>query len=345
VAELSAAFVDAIDSQRDALNARFALRLRGGGRIDGEAFLQHLQVRLSPLVDQIAAVAPERVRAAVAALYDVSLDLFAASLLGPQAKMSWIEQVWAELLPAAVNLVARQPQQVTGSLCNAAFQIASQRGARPQIWIERMRELAPRCETVSELLEAGKVAAWQAGMVQLRGAALSAAGAMRTPLAAVALGLAETTSAESVAARLNRLREHVWLTVEAAGDVRRNSAIERVATVGAFSGFGGLFLRPPVVDAVDGRLLVSDGDSQWDLVADAYGAWLRRVGEAPAKRPKSQTAGAKIDDRGTIRWGKSSLAQPHLAGATSLAACGPTLAVTIPTSHHVFLFSNFGTPA
>jgi hypothetical protein len=345
VAEFSAAFVEALDAQRDALNSRFALRQRAGGRIDGEAFLQHLQARISPLVDQIAAASPERVRAVVAALYDVSLDLFAASLLGPLAKMPWVERVWAELLPAATNLAARQPQQVAGSLCNAAFQIASQRGARPQLWIERIREVAPRCQSLSELLEAGKVAAWQAGMVQMRGAALSAAGAMRAPLAAVALGLPETTSAENLAARLGRLREHVWLTVEAAGDARRAAAIECVGTVGAFSGFGGLFLRPPVVDGVDGRLLVNDGESQWELVADAYGAWLRRIGDAPKKRPKSKAAAAKIDGGGTLRWGESSLAQPHLASATSLAECGLTLAVTIPTSHHVFLFSNLGTPA
>jgi hypothetical protein len=93
-------------------------------------------------------------------------------------------------------------------------------------------------------------------------------------------------------------------------------------------------------------LLVADGKSEWELLADAYGAWFHRLSDAPDRRAKTALpTGVAVDDRGTIRWGKQSLAQPHLAQATSIAAAGQTLAITIPTSHLVFLFSNLGISA
>jgi hypothetical protein len=341
-AEFPTAFVRALEEQRDALNARFALRMRGGSRIDGGAFLRHLQQAVAPLVGQVHALLPERTAGALAALYDVSLDLFAASLLGPEAKMPWVGRVWSDLLPAAPSLIARDAQQVAGCLSNAAFQIAGQRGARPEEWLARMQQVAPHCHSTSELLEAGKVAAWQAGMVQYRAAALAAAEALRPPLAALALGLHAETPPAEISAILARLRQHVWLTASAAAAGKLEAAIASVGTAGAFAGLGGLFQRPPLVSTDGQQLLVTDGHSHWELIADAYGAWLRRE-TAPAKATKSaRAAGIAVERGGLIRWGEHSLAQPHLAQATSFAACGQTLAVTIPTSHHVFLFSSFG---
>jgi hypothetical protein len=90
--------------------------------------------------------------------------------------------------------VAREPQQVAGCLCNAAFQIAQQRGARPEAWLARMQQVAPHCQSVAELLEVGKVAGWLAGMVQYRSAALAAAGSLRPSLAARVLGLPDSLS-------------------------------------------------------------------------------------------------------------------------------------------------------
>jgi hypothetical protein len=343
VAELPAAFIEALEAERDAFNVRFALRVRAGSRLDGGAFLRHLQQHVAPLIGQIAAIVPERAKSALAALYDVSLDLFAASLLGPDSKMPWIERVWSDLLPPAAELIARQPQHVAASLCNAVFQIASQRGTRPQQWIVRMQQVAPHCQSVGELLEAGKVAAWLAGMVQFRQASLAAAAGLRPQLAALVLGRQQATSRKEIEAVLSRLREHPWMTVEGAAKGDPEPGIWPLARAGAFSGFGGLFLRPPIVWSDDQRLLVSDGKSQWELIADAYGAWFRRIGDAPASQPRRKTA-ASIDRHGTIQWLNQSLQQPHLAKCVSLAASGQTLAATIPTSHHVFLFSSMGPP-
>lgn len=203
-----------------------------------------------------------------------------------------------------------------------------------------MRQIAPHCQSTSELFEAGKVAAWQAGMAQYRAAALAAADALRPPLATLTLGLPAETPASQLPAILARLRQHIWLTAKAAASGQVDATIAYVGTAGAFTGLGGLFLRPPLVSSDGQQLLVTDGQSHWELIADAFGAWFRRENApAKAKKPTSQ-AGIAVERGGLIRWGKQSLAQPHLAQATSFATCGQTLAVTIPTSHHVFLFSS-----
>jgi hypothetical protein len=344
VADLSPAFVDVLEAERDALNARYLLRVRSGAKIDGSALLIHLWESVAPLVDKVHEILPERTRIAMTALYDASLDLFAASLLGPQARLPVVQQVWTDLLPHAARLLARAPQQVAGSLCNAVFQVASQPGTRPAFWLARMAEIVPHCDSVSQLQEAGKVAAWQAGMVQFRRHALQAAGELPPALALRMLALPQSLSAERLRNLLARLNEDPWLKADAALESAPHAAsLACVATVGAFSGFGGVFRRPPVVACAGERFLASDGGGEWQLFADAYGAWFRRVGEASARMgAASRHPDIKIDNSGTIHWGTFTLEQPHLARISSMGCDGTTLAVTIPTSHHVFLYSRTG---
>jgi hypothetical protein len=209
-----------------------------------------------------------------------------------------------------------------------------------------MQQIARYCQTLPELLQAGVIAAWQAGMVQYRRTAIEAARTLRVPLATAALGLDETTSPKEMPRIIDRLRDQKWLTAEAAGKLPQKPAIACVARAGAFSGFGGVFLRPPRVAADGPRLLVSDGNSQWQLLADAYGVAFHKTGDAPAKQAESSgPLPVNIDRKGNIRWENLSLSQPHLAKATSLAFSAETLAVTIATSHHVFLYTILGSSA
>ena len=69
--------------------------------------MEHLCGTVNPLIGSVHAVLPERVRGVVVALYDVSLDLFAASLLGPEATLPFLERLWREVLPAAARSCAR----------------------------------------------------------------------------------------------------------------------------------------------------------------------------------------------------------------------------------------------
>jgi hypothetical protein len=346
VTSLSSVFVEALQAERDALNARFEQRLLDGVRIGHQAFLRHLRDAVAPLVDRVQAVLPERARSVVVPLFDVSLDLFSAALLGPEAKSPWVECVWHEVLPAATRLLARDPRQVTGCLCNAAVQIANQRGTRPQRFLDRMRQVAPACQSLQELLQAGAVAAWQAGMVQYRPAALAAVGTLPNPAAAAALGLSESTAPQELRTVTERLSRQKWLTVEAAARPAIRPTLAHVATAGAFSGYGGVLHRPPLVRVEGHKLLVNDGRSQWELLADAYGVWFSRTAEAPETKPSPRPdAEVSVDRQGMIRWKNLSLPQPHLVNVTSQAVCDQTLAVTTATSHHIFLYSILGASA
>ena len=114
------------------------------------------------------------------AMFDVSLELFAAGLLGPRCKSRAMTQVWMALLPELTNLLMRDPRTVAAAMSNAAYQIDQTIAARTGEWIETMRRIGPKCQSVSELLDAGKVAAWRAGLPQYRQSAIAVA---RTPSA------------------------------------------------------------------------------------------------------------------------------------------------------------------
>lgn len=334
MAEISPAVAAMLDGQRDALNERFAVRRRGGAKIEPTAFLAHLRDALAPLLAELNARFPERAAAVLTALYDASLDLFAASLLGPETKLPAMSRVWTELLPDAVTLLAREPVSLVGCLCNANFQVAQQRGTRPDLWLDRMRAALPHCQSVADVLDAGLVAAWQAGMPQYREPALAAAERMRPPLVTVSLGLTVETPADVVAA----LKRDRWFRV---GVAAPSPALSPVGHAGAFTGFGGAFSRSPTVRGDGGRLVVSVDDAHWQMVADAYGVWFRRV-EQTKNEPDPLPADIAVDSHGTVRWGRSVCKATHLAGHTAVACDGETLAVTIPTSHHVFLFARTG---
>ena len=214
--ELHPSFVEGLRQEREALNARFAARRLAGVQLDGEALLEHLRTAVEPIVRAVHGVLPERARGILVPLFDASLDLLAASLIGPQAQTPHVARLWREVLPACSRPLAREPLRVAGCLSNAVARLALQRGARPEAWIDRMTAVAPYCQSVSQLLDCGRVAAWQAGAVQYRSAALQTVASLTPSTAARALGLPPETSADTLSVAIQRLQGNPWLTVEAA---------------------------------------------------------------------------------------------------------------------------------
>lgn len=336
------AFAAALDEERENLNSRFALRRHNGARIDGEALLRHLHECVEPLIRGVHGVAPERSRAAVIALFDVSLDLFAASLLGDEARSPCVRRVWKDVLPTMPRLVAREPQDVAACLSNAVYNVSRHPGGRDETWIARMALAGPRCVALSELLECGKVAAWQAGMTQHRPEGLAAARRLSTRQAAVTLSLPEDAAAERVQAAIDRMGRDPWLTAESAfAPADGTHVVSVVAKAGAFRGFGGLFQSPPTASLREGILVVEDGESEWRLMADACGTCFQRIGDARggSKKGRSVADHPALDVEGSIFWDGAGGRFRELANATSQASDGTTLAVTIATSHHVFLLA------
>lgn len=343
MAELPVPLAAILAEEREVLNRRFHLRSGTGTRLEPAVFLQHVRERIAPLAMCTHAHLPERLRQTFVALFEVSLDLFAASLLGPEAKSPWVVRLWDELLPALPALLAREPRRVAGALSNAVLQIANQTGARPEGWMERMLTVAPRCTSVSELMRVGAIAAWQAGMAQYREAALAAAREASLPAAAAACGIATPPAPSLWTAALDRLTRSRWLTISEALAGAESRQIRSVGAVGAFRGFGGPFLQPPRVQLQGGRLFASDAEATFHLLADAHGAYFRRV--SPRITSRQTQALAQLDTSGVIRWNGLQLAVPQLANAISFACDGETLAVTIRTSHQIYLFAQPGAPA
>jgi len=328
---------EALERGRGRYNGRFAAARKGGATVDGDSFLVHLGNAVAPVVEAVAAAMPERVDGVVNALFDVSLELFAASLLGPRSKSPAVGDVWTQLLPALTPLIMRNPKTVAAALSNAAYNLGRTRGARPGDWLAEMSRIGPACETVAELLDAGKVAAWRAGMPQYRKPAIATARNMRPALAAQLLEVPP----DHVTQVLDRMLDDPWLTPRAA--LRNEPAAQRlVATVGAFRGFGGEFLRPPKVCSADGVLFVTSAGATWQLIYDCYGSLLLRHDRCP--HPQPCPADVRVSEDGVVQFGAGRASLPELAGASGFACDGHTIAVTVRTSHHVFLVARAAAP-
>lgn len=336
--ELHPAFAEALRVERESLNQRFTLRQRTGARIDEQAFQQHLRTTVNSLVALIADGHAERVRAVVNAVFDASLDLFAAGLLGPVTKHPHVRDAWREVLPHAAHLLARDPARVVGGLSNGADHVAAHSSGRPAEWIAIMRNVSEKCDSVPHWLDAGKVAAWRAGMVQYRSAALRIARELPWKIAACTVGAIGVTSETGWQQCLGRLETDRWYAPAAVS--AHEQLLRIVATTGGFRGFGGPCLRPPTATANQDGLFVSDGEGVWHLLADAFGTCWQRVPSFPASTAAlRRDANCGIDVRGRVLWDGAAHVFDELAEPSSLACDGQTLAVTLATSHHVFLLA------
>lgn len=343
MSELPTEVVAALDAERDVLNGMFVRQSGGGAKVDQAAFCEHLRESLIPLIEAVHRVLPERTRSVVRPLFEISLELFASRLLGPEAKTPWIARLWRELLPTLPRLLARDPRQVVGCLCNAIFQVAAHPAARTETWLQRMTTLGPQCQSLSEAMQCGAIVAWQAGLAQFRPAALEGARHLPLGVATQSLELPSSTTAGELGRALACLQQNPWMQPRAVLEPSPAPSIVPVGTVGQFRGLGGAFQRPPVVRELGDDLVVVDGELQFRLLADHYGSWFGRHDQTPVSATARDPRQPHIDPRGLVRWGSQTLAQPHLAGAVSQAFRRHTLAITIATSYHVFLFTLRGT--
>ena len=347
---LTGPLADALRRNRQIFNAKFAAATRAEKPIDGADFQHFLAETLDPIVRSVATVFPERADPVVDTLFDVSLDLFRHGLLGSKSKAPAIPDAWRNLLPLIPRLVAREPSRVAGSVTNALYHLSRTRGARRREWIQALISVGSSCQSVNDLLDCGAIVAWRCGMAQYRHGALEKARTLATNLAVYTLGLPPSTKAESIAEVIERLSGNPWLTPQdALRETGTSSAgsLKVFTKAGAFRGFGGHFLAPPKVQCIDGSVVASDGTGSWRLHADIYNSLLLRCeaeppplpasGSVPMPQPLPTDGGARIAADGTITWQGVQQRFPELARATSIASTADTVAVTLPTSHHLFL--------
>jgi hypothetical protein len=313
---MSSVFKAALASERDVFNQKFAEVRRRHPDLDGEVFGGILRTLAAPIVENAAAAEASAALAVTHAVYDAALTLAGERLAGPGGRYPVIDRLWESVLPRLGSLVADQPVRVIGSLTNAVVNVASTPGARAADFVERLGAVVGDLRSVEDLLRAGEVAAWRAGLAHLRESALAAARSLAFGLASSILGAPRSDWSELSDA----LARDPWLDPGAPQVVSPRLA----AIVGGFRGFGGMFLSPPRVFTVDDHLLATDGQECWFLTADAFGATFHRADGSALRRAKAHSEKCPVE-------------VPILGRVTSAAAIHRTIALTGSASHGIAL--------
>lgn len=335
---ISAVFRRSLTDQRDTLNALFRSRVKQGAKIDHQAFAEHVRTRIGKIIAAIELALPERTRLATAELFEISLELFAAGHFGDGAKTRYLSALWEELMPTIARHVARDPRRVAGCLSNALVQIELQSTRSANRWLNLITQLNHSVESVDELLVLGKVTAWISGMSHFRRSALTAARLLPTRTVSRLFDLDPDTDESAIRNFLFQLDKNPWCN---SIDTRMGDGeVKQVAICGAFRGFGGSLMKPPSVATIDGKLIVSDRQQVWQIFADRFGSVIQRVDLKPFRGNGAYAkSNPRVTSGGTIQWDGHTTNHPDLANPTSFAFDGTTLAVTIPSSFHVFLFA------
>jgi hypothetical protein len=319
--------------RRSLYNARFREARFHSPQLDPEVFGAWLHDSVAPVVEAVASVAPDRIAATVESLYALSLSLVARDLVGSKARHPAVNNGWRELLPAAAHLVALEPGGLVPRLVNALIRLAERR-ARIEDWIAETTAAAPLCATPDDLFQFGRIAAWRAGLPELKPSALAAARVLPPALASIALDLPPNQPVD--AAILSRLAADPWLSPAHAAKPPAKRPLRIAAEVGAFRGFGGAFLRPPLVFSSNGELIAFDGETSWLIRADCFGAALFRLKQTDPGTNRQETRSI-INRAGRIRFRGAETVLPVLGEYSSAAFNETTLAITLPLSHVVLL--------
>jgi hypothetical protein len=329
--------LEGLAAGRERLNALFAAARRGTD-LSPAAFRQWVLAGIAPAVDAVAAQRPERAGAVLEALFERSLELTAQRVLGDGAADPAVTTGWLRLLPALPSLLAADPEGLSASIVNALHRLATTDGARPEEWTAALLRAGPRCADLGAFRDAGLVAAWRAGLAQYREQALALARRLDPALASLVLGL-EGLAPDALPAVLDGAEADPWRSLE---ELREGPwgepRLALVGSVGGFRGFGGLFPVPPRLEARQGALFARAGGGCWRLFADCHGAvFLPQDAPDPDALAPPPGTDASVGEAGEVRHRGLTATFQELAGPTSWATDGATLAVSIATSHAVYL--------
>jgi hypothetical protein len=300
-------------------------------QLDAEEFAAFLREALQPIAEALDGYAPDRTGPAVDLLFDAALGLAGK---GFTRRYPRLVQGWKILLSTFPALLAEDPRRFSSAVGNALYNLGAEEAARPAEWVETMFFAGGECAGLDEFLEAGKAAAWLCGLAHYRKSALQACSRLPSKTAAAVLGLPRTTGGPSIEATVRNLQADPWHPIAPAAP-ENEKTLKIVARAGSFRGFGGVIAWPPLV-APDGEdFLVFDGTDCWTLCADRFGATFQRT--APPGQAAAGGSSEAIDEEGWVTFKGLRRQFPELAKSTSSAMSGPTLAVTVPYSHAVYL--------
>jgi len=324
---ISAAFARVLAAGRPQFNARVEEAKRRAPGFDVTAFSAFLADGVDGVVAAVDQAAPGRTAAVALTAYEIAVSLCAQGLAGPAARASLLNEAWSRLFPRLAGVIAAHPQDVLGSLSNAAVHLQGVEGARGGEWLDWMIALGHEAQDLGQVLALGKVLAWRAGLAHFRSGALAAADALPAPLRLAALGAPADASWPSLR---SALAADPW----ASPQTRRFDGW----AVGAFTGFGGRFPAPPELRTAPDGFFVRSGTRHFLAMADAFGAVLLSASADEfdtAPVPCLPELPRRRDNRLVFADREYVLDLP--AEGLSLAANTHTLAVASPYSHAVRL--------
>lgn len=246
-------------------------------------------------------------------LFDVLFRDMLSVLASPAGKADFTVNKACRLL-TTLNpaLTAGNPARIIKALTSARQRISRYSPQAAQMWISLMQQVMPLIKDLSELLAAGRLAAWRCGMAHLRRRLdVSAISDQRI----ISLIFAdEKDPAQSL--------EHRWNP----GKTTSGTA------AGGFTGMGGTFSRPPLVAQKGDLVFVSDERYTRVLFADRFGHILHDCSpdlvDPSAFTLKPVTSATK----------KVSDILGRYSDLTSWVHHDATLYLTTRSSHAVFIF-------
>lgn len=336
---ISETLATVLRSGRADFNARYEVARQRYPGLEGAAFSRFLEESVDPLAQGTARFARDRVPDVVTAAYDVGLDLVGQRLLGHEERERRIEATWREMALPLLPVIALAPARVLPAFANALFNLTITPGARPEQWAGDMRRLGIQCSDSGQLLQLGQVLAWRAGLAHFRQGALAALRSLPKPLLTAAMGAAPESDGPTL---VQQLETDPWFNPAGPPPLkgaRRSLAV--VGRLGAFRGYGGLFVEPPVVASTSEHLYVRSGDDCWLLFADAFGSTLHRATteEFAAARQHPFTPDDLHLTGSKLIWRGRDFDLPAKAEVASFAATATTAAITSPVSFAITLIA------
>jgi hypothetical protein len=312
-----------LQRNRDRLNQIYHAAAAGGQAVDRQELADHLQRVVRPIAEAVAGEDEASVDRVVVALFQLSVELFRSGLLGSRSRLPLVSEAWLAIAPKIPGLLRYESRRTVGALTNAVVNVAAVGEGPARQWVAMMGATASLTKGLDEFLALGRVAAWRCGVAHLRPAAIEAIVLLPAAAGSSIFGVSES----EWPALSERLRRDPWLTTP-------DSRLQLIGSVGAFRGFGGEMLRPPVVSSDGSRVFVHDGQRTWRLWADRFGGTLT---PAPSRSPVPNGGEWQIDRWGDVSSPSGKASIPLLAESSSRASDGTFLAVTLPLSHSVYI--------
>lgn len=304
--------------ERDELNRRFMAARKSRPHFDDERFRAFLCTTLNDLAVAAAQQIPSEARDVVLTAYDLGLEQISKNVPDPDAKLAGnFVRVAASAMPA----VALAPRRVLASIFNAIVELGRWPGARRGDWIDTMVRLGPQVTDPETFLRAGIVAGWTAGMAHHREGALRELDRLPDHVACSVLNTPR---------QWPTLRETMLKDPWFAPDGRM---IPLVRCVGAFRGFGGVFIAPPIAERRADHFVMKSGATSWLLMADAFGATFHRATDEEANAPIVTAAGK--EERSAVMIVDRKLTLPLCGSPTGIAISDTTAVVSTDLGHKV----------